>query len=379
MYQSFKVISVNETEEQYRNDNAFHYSTLATFDRGGFGCLETLFDKKESSSLLFGSAVDTLLTDGEEAFDARFAVSLIEIDKAYKEVVEALFSKYGDKVDFLHSIQAPDILKMAEQKNFYSHWKPETKVKLIIEKGSSYYSELRKCKGKQILDQKTFFCVTEACRALKESEATKFFFQQDNPFEDVERLYQLKFYGIVPKTVIENLDNENIDTVVDSIKVYSGDYPIGISPRMEEELAFSCMADLIVCDHKNKVVYPCDLKTSGHKEYEFHKSFIQWSYQIQARLYWRLIRAAMNQHPVFKDYELKPYTFIVVNKDSLYPLTWTFESTTQIGDIKIADYELRDPFKIAILLNYYLCNYTKVPVGINTTKSNSIEYWLKND
>ena len=75
MLKSLKELALNISEEEYRNSKEFHYSTLATFDREGFSNLEHLFDKKESPSLLFGSCVDTLLTDGQEAYDNIYMIA----------------------------------------------------------------------------------------------------------------------------------------------------------------------------------------------------------------------------------------------------------------------------------------------------------------
>ena len=36
---------------------------------------------------------------------------------------------------------------------------------------------------------------------------------------------------------------------------------------------------LIVVDYNNKTIQPVDLKTSFHKEWEFHKSFVDWRYK----------------------------------------------------------------------------------------------------
>ena len=72
---SIKDIAWNVSEEVYRADNALSYSTLARFNREGFSKLSTLFDKIESPSLTFGSAVDTIITDGMDAFKAKFMVA----------------------------------------------------------------------------------------------------------------------------------------------------------------------------------------------------------------------------------------------------------------------------------------------------------------
>ena len=105
MRKSLYDISWQVTEEEYRKDEAYSYSTLAKFEREGFDNLETLFDRVESPSLLFGSMVDTLLTDGQDAFDARFYVAEYpEITDKVRAIVEALFSEYKDTYSSINNI-----------------------------------------------------------------------------------------------------------------------------------------------------------------------------------------------------------------------------------------------------------------------------------
>jgi len=179
---------------------------------------------------------------------------------------------------------------------------------------------------------------------LRTSETTKFYFAPDNPFDDsIKRYYQLKF-----KATLDGID-------------------------------YRCMMDLAVCNYKEKVIYPCDLKTSSHYESEFYKSFIDWNYQIQARLYWRILRDCMDKDDFFKDFKLADYTFIVVKKDSLTPLAWKFEDTKKKGTLKYGkqlNIELRDPETIGQELTHYLKDNCKVPDGIYLDRPNSITHYL---
>ena len=75
MNKSLYDISWQVTEEEYRADKALSYSTLAKFKRSGFNGLNNLFDKVETPSLTFGSAVDSIITGGEEEFNERFFVA----------------------------------------------------------------------------------------------------------------------------------------------------------------------------------------------------------------------------------------------------------------------------------------------------------------
>ena len=100
---------------------------------------------------------------------------------------------------------------------------------------------------------------------------------------------------------------------------------------------------------------------------------------IQARLYWRIIRAVMDADEVFKDYKLLPYQFIVVNKSTLVPLVWGFPLTDTVGTLKVGkgeQIELRDPCMIGEELSFYLDNRPKVPVGIALAGDNDLTTWL---
>ena len=72
---SLKDISWLVTEDVYRADSALSYSTLARYEREGFNNLDKLFDKLETPSLTFGSAVDSIITGGQEEFNERFIVA----------------------------------------------------------------------------------------------------------------------------------------------------------------------------------------------------------------------------------------------------------------------------------------------------------------
>jgi hypothetical protein len=97
---------------------------------------------------------------------------------------------------------------------------------------------------KKIVSTQTYQDAVTCVEQLKSSDATKWYFMEDSPFDDtIERLYQLKFKG-------------EFD---------------GIPLRI--------MADLIIVDHANKIIYPCDLKTSYKNEWDFYKSFYEWRYK----------------------------------------------------------------------------------------------------
>ena len=343
---SLQDISWLVSEEVYRDDSALSYSTLATYERGGFNCLSQLYERKETPSLTFGSAVDALITGGTYEFDNKFIVAdFPDIPDTIVKIVKDCFREFSITHRTLSEIPDVEIIGRAALYNYQNNWKPETRAKVIKEKGEEYYNLLFLAEDKTILSNDTYNEVLAAVRALKESPSTEYFFREDDPFDDsIERCYQLKF-----RATLNGVD-------------------------------YRCMADLLLVDYKNKIIYPKDLKTSSHYEWDFYKSFIDWNYQIQARLYWRIIRDNLDRDSYFRDFALADYEFIVVNKSSLTPLVWTFSPTPTIGPIIVgkpsSPIELRDPETIGKELKAYLDSHPVVPVGISLEGPNNLMEWL---
>ena len=340
-------IALNITEEEYRADPALSYSTLSRFDREGFANIDKLFDKQETPSLLLGQLVDTILTDGEDEFNRRFVVAEYpDIPDSIIQIVKALFNEFSVTHRTLESIPNEEVIGFASRFNYQNNWKPETRAKVIKEKGNRYYDLLYLTVDKTLVSQDMYNDALRMVDALRTSEATKWYFADNNPFEpEIERYYQLKF-----KATLHDVD-------------------------------YRCMADLIICDHKNKELILCDLKTSGHEEYSFASSFLTWNYSYQARLYARVIAENIKKDPYFKDFKLSNYIFIVVNKTTLRPLLWEFPYTHAIGDIKLESEKgyiriLKDPENIGKELSYYLSSRPNVPIGINEIGTNNIVEWI---
>ena len=339
---SIKEISLNISEEEYRQMPELSYSTLAKYERGGgFKSIPTLFDKVESPSLTFGSAVDSIITGGMEEFNDRFIVAEFpSVSDAIVSIVKYLFNMYKDTNRSLSSINDATIINATEVFKYQLNWKPETRAKVIKEKGEEYYNLLYISDNKTILSTKDYEYVVNAVEALKTSESTKFYFAENNPFDNIERQYQLKF-------------NAEFNGV-----------------------GYRTMMDLVIVDHTNKTILPIDLKTSGKSEYEFYKSFVEWGYMWQAILYTKVLEANIKKDDYFKDFTILPYNFIVVNKFSLCPLVWEYKDNHSINDVKLGDINYRHPFKIGEELYYYLNNNSRVPKGIEINEVNSIEQWL---
>lgn len=346
-YPNLKDISWLVDEPTYRKDRALSYSTLARFAREGFNKLDHLFDDLETPSLTFGSAVDAMITGGTEEFNRNFLVAdFPDISDNLQMIAKKLFEIYSNEYRNISDINDSDLARIGAECDFYANDKYKNyRVKLIKENCQEYYNILYAAQGKKVLNTATGNQVMAAVTALKESPATKIYFEEDNPFDrSIQRYYQLKF-----KASFDGID-------------------------------YRCMADEIIVSHEDKKIYPIDLKTSSSPEWDFYKSFIKWRYDIQSRLYWRIIEDNLKRHPVFKDYKLMDYTFIVVNKETLTPLVWKFPQPLVYGTLKFGlrgQIELEDPFDLGKDLHYYLTNNTNVPIGIlDTSGGNDIIKWV---
>lgn len=331
-------ISWQVTEPVYRADPALSYSTLARYEREGFNNLEHLFDHVSTPSLTIGSMVDTLITGSQEEFDKLFYVADIpSLGDKESLIANDLFSQYKDKYISFSLIPHSIVLDAANLYGFQKNWRDDTRVRVLTERCTNYYNLKFNAGSKTIVNTETYYKVMQMVRALKESPATQGYFADNDSMSPIRRYYQLKF-----KARLRDVD-------------------------------YRCMADLIIVDYEDKKIIPIDLKTSGHKEWDFQDSFCQWSYMVQARLYWLIIKANLMNDPYFKDFELENYRFIVVNKDSLKPLVWEFPLTMAAGDL--ADDKgnvYRDPLTIGAELRSYLDNKPPVPKGIDQNGLNKI-------
>lgn len=331
-------IAWNVTEPVYREYNALSQSTISKYAREGFNKISSLFDRIETASLTFGSIVDCLVTEPEE-FDNRFMVAdFPKISDTQKSIVECLFSK--DYICSLKEIPDNDLLKAIEQFKYQQNWKPETRIRVIKENCSEYWDMLTLSNGKKVISTEEYNNAVECVTALKTSEATKMWFD-DNPFNtDLKGWYQLKF------------------------KYEFSNIPV------------KCMFDRIVVDYKRKIIYPCDLKTSSSMEYEFFKSFMKWNYYIQANMYSWILREILKKDEFFKDFIIDDFRFIVINRYNRNPLIWKYNTMYDANEIILGNEKVKNWPVLIRELDFYLKNNSTVPIGINSDKDNSINEWL---
>ena len=262
-----------------------------------------------------------------------------------KEITQILYSLHKEDGKRFEELEDEELARIGKECNYYAGDKyANYRVKQIKENCKPYYNTLCIAEGKKVVSQEDVEDARRCAEVLKTCERTAFYFAENDPFDDtIQRFYQLKF------------------------------------KHSFEGVNYRCMMDLAVVDNIKKTIQPVDLKTSSHNEWEFPLSFQKYLYQLQGRLYWRIVRALMNEDLFFKEYKLLPYKFIVVNRKNCKPMVWDFPLTETIGEINIttpSGYIItwRDPFVIGKELRYYLDNTPELPIEANNP---DIVGWLK--
>lgn len=338
-------ISWQVDEPTYRADSAYSQSTLGKFERTGVEGLESLNERISTDALRIGSAVDTILTGSEEEFQGAFYVTTT--NPQIIEIVKTLHAMFGDTYATFESIPSEVLCPEILNTDFRTRWNPDTRLKAFFERNpGDYYNNMRYLQDKTVITDKQYELVKRMITAVREHPQISRLFAPNNPFNnDYVREYQLKF-----KDTFRGIN-------------YRG------------------MADLIITDHVNKVVHPYDLKTSGKPETEFPKSFVEYGYSTQARLYWRLIRNAMDRDELFRTYKLDNFVFIVVSKTpNPCPLLWEYKDTQKTGTVVYGSknqFIFEDPYVLGERLYYYQNIYPELLPGVNKDGVNDIVEWLK--
>ena len=344
---SLKEIALQIDEPTYRKMSELSYSILSRFQSVGFD-INKLQEKLSSPSLLFGSAIDALITGGQEEFDRNFmVVDLPNIPESASNCVKIIWNKYKDTYKHLKDIPI-DILNTELQFNGFwpnNRYSAQARINGFFKNPVEDYYQLNYiAENKSIINTELHTQILQAVNALKTSPATKDYFMEDNPWDNnTERLYQLKFRADL------------------------------------NGIGYKCMMDECVVIHDKKLIIPIDLKTScSCKEDEFYFNFLQWHYQLQARLYSRILRANLDKDEYFKDFTILNYRFIFCNKDSCSPLVWEFKETHSKGTLYYGRYKqigFPDPEDLGKELYLFFSSGQK-PEEPLIADRNSLDSWI---
>lgn len=325
----------NIPDEGYHAAKVMCYSVLSKYERGGFSSIPTLWDNIESSYLLIGSAIDTMVTE-PSVFKNLFYVmhSNIDIDSKTAAFVETVFREMPMET-FEEALSKVSVKVIANEVSYYANLKEETIIKKLLEDRNVnlYYDDLKASEGKKMLTSYQYQKVLDCVKALHSNPLSEKLLFEPLP-ENKERLFQVKFLVTL------------------------------------EGIKFKVMFDMIIVDHENKKVHIYDLKSTSKKVYEFPQSFVQFNYQIQDRLYYRALKQILKDNG-FEDYNISNMRNIVVSTTEPDVLLFEFEETATIGELKYKDdIIMRDPYKIARELQMNM--KSKYPHYISPMSYNSL-------
>ena len=344
---SLKEIALQIDEPTYRKMPELSYSILSRFQSVGFD-INKLQEKLSSPSLLFGSAIDALITGSQEEFDKNFmVVELPNIPESASNCVKSIWNKYKDTYKHLKDIPI-DILNTELQFNGFwpnNRYSAQARINGFFKNPVEDYYQLNYiAENKSIINTELHTQILQAVNALKTSPATKDYFMEDNPWNNnIERLYQLKFRADL------------------------------------NGIGYKCMMDEWVVIHDKKLIIPIDLKTScSCKEEEFYFNFLKYHYSLQSRLYSRILRANLDKDDYFKDFTILNYRFIFCNKDSCSPLVWEFKETHSKGTLYYGRYKqigFPDPEDLGKELYLFFSSGQK-PEEPLIADRNSLDSWI---
>ena len=332
MPRSLTELSLNISEEMYRDMPQLSYSTIAKYEKGGFSSIPKLFEEASpTDALMFGSAVDTIITKGAYEFKEKFYVAdIVSPSEALLLIVNNLLNCTEQTFE---EITDDAILNVCNDLGYCSKMTDAVRVQRVREGCTKFYNAVKASAGKTVITNKMYEDVLHTVNALLDGPMSKYL-QPEREQHPIEFLYQQKF-----NTILEGLE----------VKM---------------------MADLLIINHEKKMIIPIDLKTTSLPEYCFPQKYLENRYDIQAKLYWHILRDVLDKDDYFKDFTLLNFRFIVINKNSLTPLMFEDDRCVNMKEEEITFKSgrkliLRDPITIGKELKHYLDTAATLPDGFD--------------
>lgn len=334
------IIATREEVQEYFQTDALSQSKLKKL----LGDLNSFHKEEDSSAdhFVIGSAVDCILTNSREAFEAEYYIS--EIDKLpsdsiitiLKLVYEDLLQDYAEQLEVITGQEQPlpvmpfidfvgdlknhstYILDACEKTEWQSRWGTDAKLKNIIEPGIEYFMDLCKAFGKKVISKSQASLIDAIVTSLQTNPRTSKYFD---------------------RTTFESLSD---------ITIYY-QFPIYF-----EYKGIQCKAllDMVIVerDIENKIlsITGIDLKTMNGNTYYFPYSIKQRRYDIQAAWY----TLALHQHFAVPTTStvIKPFQFVVESttfqgKPLVYNITNDLLKIGRFGRRAISLFDTGDMFK----------------------------------
>jgi len=292
------IIRTNQKQiEDYYNTDAVSQSLLKSFLNGLNGYKSYIANKdKEKSYLSIGSAVDCILTQGEEEFKKQFYVSELEnsISETEKTILNEIFENAKLKFISLEQLTDKEFTTSLAFQKWQPKWKTDTKIDKIKKVCKGYYDELYIAENKTILSKEEFATIEAMVYNLRNSSVTKEYFDKG--------LYYQK------------MANEE-----DHLDIYY-QLPIYFEHR---NVKCKALLDIVVVDNARSLVIPLDIKTTSKPILEFEQEIYKYRYDIQASFY----NIALNS--VFTDLRKNSTFGLIVSstQEPQFPMIYKLGST----------------------------------------------------
>jgi hypothetical protein len=258
------------TKDNYREYPAINYSLLSKLSRDPSAVLAE--EKDFSDGIMFGDALDILLTQGQEEFDKKYIVAKVE-------------RPTGQMGDFVDAYYKSHDIKEAYNIVGFKRDSLEKVYERFLKEGSEYLQFLCESEGKKVISAEMLMKVNQAINTLKTHQFTKEYF--DYSIGTSNMIWFEKYHQL----------------------------PLSFNVKDKE---CKGLLDMVFVNHGNKIVIPVDIKSMGDYVNSFPTNFQKWNYHIQAAFY---TEALKQKYP---DYEIKPFRFIVISSLQLNkPLIYT--------------------------------------------------------
>lgn len=299
------IVTPQEKIDAYYESTFLSQSVLKELQYGLDKFLETQRKRAEDTSdksyFIIGGGVDTILTAGQEFFDEKYYVSTLVSKPSDMEmnIIKFVFDSVTNAItsnpEEIETFDKYENLILAAT-DFYGwqpKWKPETRISKIIEAGSEYFEDLKKCLGKTVISASQKEIIDNIVKSLTTNPRTQKYF--DRKFLDSAENISVDIYYQLP--LYFKKDDIDCKALLDFLVVIKNN---GIAVSLE----------------------PIDLKTMSGYTIDFPNSVRTRRYDIQASWY---SDAILNPTTIFPEgfpefnretINLKPFMFIVESSTS---------------------------------------------------------------
>ena len=287
----------NEEKIDYITAEGISYSSLSRLADGP----EHYINKEKISGdfLDNGSAVDVLLTEGDEAFHNQFYI--MTADKPSSDMMMTYAQTMIETDDHSLALAASGYKSnpnVAPQRN------PDALTKWEKE-GKPYYDAIKAAGNKIVIDMNQHMKINATVNQLHSNNYTSAYFSPDVLIGS-QIIYQFTHYWDFQYT-----DEKSSDLKKKKAKL---------------------KIDILIVNHDTKKIYAKDLKTTGKPTSAFRSSYKKYKYYLQEGLYQE---GVMNwRDKMYPDYKVMPFEFIVAQMGAYSePLIFTIGETEHASNV----------------------------------------------